>query len=68
MAVKYSNTFAIPRLTMRFNVVDSEHCVLMRADGIEFVVVVHNNNNINFYLAHTHEIHINALYNTNNTK
>ena len=24
-----------------------------------------NNNNIDFYLGHTHEIHINALYNTN---
>ena len=26
---------------------------------------LNNNNNIDFYLAHTHEIHINALYNTN---
>ena len=26
------------------------------------------NNNIDFYLAHTHEIHINALYNTNKHK
>ena len=24
-----------------------------------------NNNNIDFYVGHTHEIHINALYNTN---
>ena len=27
-----------------------------------------NNNNIDFYLAHTHEIHINVLYNTNKHK
>ena len=41
MAVKYCNTFAIPRLTMRFDVVDSEHCVITRAECIQFVVVVH---------------------------
>ena len=43
MAVKYCNTFAvaIPRLTMRFDVVDSEQCFIMRADCIQFVVVVH---------------------------
>ena len=29
---------------------------------------VNNNNSIDFYLAHTHEIHINALYNTNKHK
>ena len=31
-------------------------------------MVVANNNNIDFYLAHTHEIHINTLYNTNKHK
>ena len=41
MAVKYCNTFAIPSLRMWFDVVDCEHCVITRADGIQFVVVVH---------------------------
>ena len=41
MVVKYCNTFAMPLLTMRFDVVDSEHCVITRADCIQFVVVVH---------------------------
>ena len=35
MAVKYCNTFAI-----RFDVVDSEHCVLTSADCIQSIVVV----------------------------
>ncbi len=41
LAVKYCNAFAIPRLTTRFNVVDSEHRVITTADCIQFVVVVH---------------------------
>ena len=41
MALNYCNTFAIPRLTMRFDGVDSEQCVITRADCIQFVVVVH---------------------------
>ena len=40
MAVKCYNTFATPVLTTRFNVVDSEHRVITRADCIQFVVVV----------------------------
>ena len=41
MAVKYCNTFATPRLTMRFDIMDFEHCVITREDCIQFVVVVH---------------------------
>ena len=45
MAVKYFNSFfyifAIPLLTTRFDVVDSEHLTITRADCIQFVVDVH---------------------------
>ena len=40
MAVKCYNTFATPVLTTWFDVVDSEHRVITRADCIQFVVVV----------------------------